>query len=130
MDEFDWVTTRHRCSLSSLFEKLKNQVSVDVQTRMSLREGPPFMYAFKVEASTKSVVVFIEGQRIETDSVRFLLTDHAIEVQDSEWNTKFKAMPTVCDDGQCRLKIDGEERELWQLRKRALEELRCVQTFV
>jgi hypothetical protein len=35
----------------------------------------------------------------------------------------FEATPTVNDEGKCRLKVNGIEREFWQVRRMALEKL-------
>jgi hypothetical protein len=35
----------------------------------------------------------------------------------------FEVNATFRDEGECRLKVNGEERVLWQVRRMALEEL-------
>jgi hypothetical protein len=35
----------------------------------------------------------------------------------------FDVTATFSDEGDCRLKVNGEERDLWQVRRMALEEL-------
>jgi hypothetical protein len=55
--------------------------------------------------------------------VTFSIGANSIIVRDENDTLMFKAFPTVCNDGECRLKVDGQERELWQVRKQALEGL-------
>ena len=55
-------------------------------------------------------------------SVRFVLADDAIEVLHNDL-LAFKGVNTLCDDGRCRLKVGDRELDLWQFRKRALEDL-------
>jgi hypothetical protein len=38
-------------------------------------------------------------------------------------NLTFEATVTLNDEGRCVAKVDDQERELWQLRKMALEKL-------
>jgi len=55
--------------------------------------------------------------------VNFNLTEHSIVISDQDGNTIFEAVATLNDEGECRLKVTGQEKELWQVRKMALEEL-------
>jgi|ERR1035441_230911 hypothetical protein len=120
--DFDWVKARSECSLAVIFERLKVQLQQDVETRQSLRgPGPFYEYGFKLVIEGRSVAVVLEGARALHDSVLFRLTETAIEITDRNGQVTLSATPTVSDDGECRLKVDGQERELWQVRKLALE---------
>lgn len=123
MAEFDWVTARAECSLVVTFEKLKLQLRDDVDKREAiLRAGPEANYGFKLVLDRKGAAVVMEGNQIH-DSVLFRLTDKAIEVVDNAGKTRFAATPTLDDEGQCKLSVNGQELELWQFRKKALEAL-------
>jgi hypothetical protein len=122
MAEFDWVTARNECSLVAIFEKLKLQLLEDVERRKS-QLGDRAYYGFKViTAGNDRVAVVVEGNSIHS-SVSFFLVNGAIEVRDKDGNVRIKATPTLSDDGQCRLRIGDQDRELWHLRKIALEDL-------
>jgi hypothetical protein len=96
----------------------------DVDNRQAMQKGPPFHRGFKfiVKNDGTTAAVVVEGHNIY-DCARFKLTATAIEVFDRNDKLRFKATPTLNDEGECRLKIDGQERELWHLRKMALEPL-------
>jgi hypothetical protein len=122
MSEFDWVTARSECSLVTIFERLKLQLQDDVDKRMALRGEAPFNYAFKLVIDGKGAAVVLEGPGLY-DSTLFRLTNKAIEIMDKDGKVKFAATPTLNDDGECRLSINGQELDLWQFRKKALETL-------
>jgi hypothetical protein len=56
-------------------------------------------------------------------SVIFDLGDHAISVRDDAGNRLFEVNLAFDDTGKCRLNINGEERDFWQVRRMALEDL-------
>jgi hypothetical protein len=120
MTEFDWMAARADCSLAVIFERLKAQLQDDVETAKGLRKVPVH-YTFKIDMNDRRIAVIVEGNKIY-DSVLFVLKDTEIEVLDKDGKPIFKATPTLSDDGQCRLKINGREMELWHLRKMALED--------
>jgi hypothetical protein len=122
MSEFDWVKARSACSLAGIYEKLKMDLQEDVKTRQSLRGENDTYYGVKIVAKDKRTAVVVEGNGIY-DSVLFILTDDGIDIADKDGKVRFKATPTLSDDGECRLKVGDQERELWHVRKMALEEL-------
>jgi hypothetical protein len=126
MNNFDWVTARSECSIVALFESLKAQLQEDVERRNGMYRGrPPFQqFGFQVLVNNTQVSVIVDGQIPNIyDSVIFELTKSAIEVRDKNGNLKFKATPMINDDGECRLNVNGAEKELWHIRKMALEDL-------
>jgi hypothetical protein len=44
-------------------------------------------------------------------------------VRDDNGDPMFEVTPTFSDEGKCRLNVNGQERETWQVRRMALEEL-------
>ena len=125
MTNFDWVKARSECSVVALFESLKAQLQEDVDKRNGMRYGPPFHFVFRiVVGNNMRTAVIVEGENPDIyDSVLFELTKSAIEVKDKNGNLKFKATPMINDDGGCRLNVNGAEKELWHIRKTALEDL-------
>jgi hypothetical protein len=106
----------------AIFETLRQQVKDDVDERRGQLQGPPFDYDFKFVQTQRSFAAVVEGSQIH-DSVVFALNGMEISVKDANGNPMFTAVPTISDDGECRVKVNGEERELWQFRKAALEEI-------
>jgi hypothetical protein len=63
----------------------------------------------------------VRGERLR-ETVTFDIQDkHIVALRDDKVFLRGKV--TLCDDGKCRIKADGQELELWQFRKRALEAL-------
>lgn len=121
MENFDWVRARSACSASRIFETLRLQVEADVEARRSTRpKNEPF--GFSVHAGSNSFVVLREGNNIR-ERVTFTLTDKIILVRDTEDKTMFEVEFTLNENGECRPKIHGQEREFWQLRMMALEKI-------
>jgi len=119
--EFDWVAARADCSVSEVFEKLRAQVKTDVDKRHALRpERTP--YAFRFVSEGPKFIALVEGNKLH-HAVIFSLENQIISVYDDDDNVIFKAEVTLNDEGKCVVKIDNEERELWQMRKMALERL-------
>jgi hypothetical protein len=122
MGGINWVSARATCSIGSLFEQLKIQLKSDIDIRQALVKGPPFFFAFRYVAENNTVAALLEGHRLH-ESVVFRLNDNAIEVMDKDHKLLLTAAATLNDEGECRLKVGDQELELWQFRKRALENL-------
>lgn len=116
--ELDWISIRSKCSLSVMFELLKSQVETDIAKQNEIPGHPQFSMGFS-PASFTVLNHTIEGIR----AVVFALTKTHIEIKNAERQILFQASLTINDSGECRLKVDDKELELWQIRKRALEEL-------
>jgi hypothetical protein len=56
-------------------------------------------------------------------SVVFTLAEHAILVREDKGDPMFDVTATFGDEGECRLEVNGEVRNLWQVRRMALEGL-------
>jgi hypothetical protein len=121
MADFDWVSARSSCSLSSIFEELKAQLQHDVEKRRELTNDSG--YQINIKNNRIGVSHAIENGLLIRASVSLVLTQSAIEISDGEGKTKFKATPTLNEKGECRLKIDGKELEMWHVRKLALEDV-------
>ena len=119
--QFDWVTERSSCSLPKVFTALRVQVEADVKTRNALRPGNS-PYEFSVKEDNGEFAVLLKAQQLQ-QSVIFSLADHAILVRDDKSNPMFEVTAAFSDRGECRLKVNGEERDSWQVRRMALEEL-------
>ena len=119
--KFNWVTGRFQCSLAAVFKELRLEVEEDVKTRNGLRL-PSSAYEFSIADSDGAFTVTLQAKEIQK-SVVFKLAEHAILVRDDQGNSKFDVTLAYSDDGKCRLRVNQDEREYWQVRRMALEDL-------
>jgi len=122
MPNFDWVTARASCSVVQVFEKLRLEVQADIEIRNTLR-GDNSEYQFRLVPDRTRFTVTIDRNSPDRRSITFQLTNKGIQVSDSGGKVFIDATLTLSDDGNCRVKINGQERELWQMRRIALESL-------
>jgi hypothetical protein len=119
--KFDWVTKRSQCSFPNVFKDLRLQVEEDVKTRNALRpDNSP--YEFSVADGDGDFTVLLKAGDFHK-SVIFSLAEHAIIVKDDAGNATFEVTLTFSDEGECKLHVRQKELELWQVRRKALEEL-------
>ena len=118
---FDWVKARSACTLPKIFKDLRLCVEQDVKTRNSLRLKTA-AYEFAVAESDGGFKVLLKSDALSA-AVTFTLADHAILVRDSTGTSMFEITLHFTDKGECKLMVDGEEREMWQVQRMALEEL-------
>ena len=119
--KFDWVTERSSCSLPKVFRDLRLQVEADVKTRNDLRPANS-PYDFSVKENGDDFAVLLKTTDAHK-SVTFRLAEHAILVCDDKGDQMFEITLTFNDQGKCRLHVNKEERELWQVRRMALEDI-------
>jgi hypothetical protein len=119
--KFNWVTGRFHCSLAAVFKQLRLEAEEDVKTRNGLRPAN-VPYEFSIADSDGAFTVKLGAKEVQK-SVVFKLAEHAILVRDEKGETKFEIHLAYSDDGQCRLRVNQKEREYWQVRRMALEDL-------
>lgn len=119
--KFDWITERSSCSLPNIFKKLRLQVEEDVKTRNALRPANS-PYEFSVAESNGGFAVLLKAKDAQR-SVVFALTEHAISVRDGLGSPMFDVTIVFDDAGKCRLIVNAEPLDFWQVRRMALEEL-------
>lgn len=122
-EPIDWVARLSSCSLRSIWDSLKLQIASDVAGRKQQLAQMGANYGFNVTALNDDVVVSLMGNAVVSRSITISLTDDAIVVTDGTSKELFRATMTLNNDGECRFKINGVEREFWQMRQLALEEL-------
>jgi len=119
--KFDWIAGRSACSLPKVFKTLKLEVEEDVRERNALRpDDAP--YQFFIEEKENQFSVVLEAKDLHR-AVTFCYEPHAIIVLDASGNQMFEVTLTFSDDGRCRMKAKEENRESWQVRRMALEDL-------
>jgi len=119
--KFDWVTERSSCSLPKVFKELRLQVEEDVKTRNALRPNNS-PYEFSVAENGADVTVLLKTKEAHK-SVTFNLAEHAIVVRDDKGDQMLEVTLTFTEDGKCRLNVNKEPHELWQVQRMALEDL-------
>jgi hypothetical protein len=119
--KFDWVTERSSCSLPKIFKALRLQVEEDVKSRNALRPNNS-PYEFSIAENAGDFTVTLQAKEVR-QSVIFSLAEHAISVRDDKGNPMFDVTLTFTDEGKCRLSVNNQQRELWQVQRMALEEL-------
>jgi hypothetical protein len=120
--DFNWVAVRLQCSLPQVFESLRLQVKTDVETRSAAQPESDRHYAFKFSSADRRFSAAVIGHKIHRVVV-FNLEGSVISVRDENDDEILLATATLNDEGECRLKVGNQERELWQVRKMALETL-------
>jgi hypothetical protein len=119
-DDMDWVTERSKCSITAVFEMVKLGAENDTKTRHNL-PGAKCGYEF-IGGGRGSFSVSVVCTGDVHHVVKFSLDRNAIVV--SADDTPFlEARVGLSDEGLCKLTVKGEELELWQFRKRALDSL-------
>jgi hypothetical protein len=120
--ELDWVTVRAACSVEQVFKELHQGVKDDVEAMNLLceqREEAPI--AMSTHRAGNAFFVG-RGQAIKP-VVRFLLGKDRIEIADEVSNQTFVVTLTLNNEGRCKLRIEQEEFEQWQVRRMSLEKL-------
>lgn len=119
--KFDWVTKRFQCSFPNVFKALRLEIEEDVKTRNALRpDHSP--YEFSVAENGDEFTVLLEAKTLKR-SVVFSLAEHAILVRDDKGKDVLEVTLKFNNEGECRLIVNDKERELWQVRRMALEDL-------
>ena len=121
-DNFDWITARAECSAVTVFEKLKQLVQKDVHAINERHKGHGVFVKFISEHSNKFAVTATHERDFQKKTVDFTLANEEIVIK-GVGEQSFTVTVGLGGDGECRAKIDGQEYDLWQVRKRALEEL-------
>jgi hypothetical protein len=119
----DWVSERAKCTPFTVFEVLRSQVQRDMDRRNSLNTQLPARKTFVFQSNGEwfAVVYQVLGQ---SKGVIFRISLTGVIVRDVE------SQKVICDgvlvisnDGQCRLRVEQTECDLWQFRKLALHDL-------
>lgn len=117
--KFDWVEARAACTVAEVFEQLRMDVESDVEAAnvaRKLESGTKFIFKSS-EAGNAFAAAAYWGR------VQFVRHVDHIEIQDEVGNQKLTVTLTLSNTGRCKLKIEQEDMEQWQVRRMALEGL-------
>lgn len=128
--DFDWVTARAECTIAGLFALLVSAIQRDVKRMEAIDKTQGVSRRFVVNATeTDCRVMRTPGghQPMEAGVVASLASDGRVRVDAIQPNHERRSMFTAAvhlqEDGQCRLAIDDAPLPVWQVSKRALEDL-------
>jgi hypothetical protein len=119
---FDWVKARSKCSLGSIFEVLANAVKQDVESALQLlKEARDAKTVLTYKRDRAVITVTREKTNIigPPETVVFSLSSSAITIEQSN-GTQFLVTPSLNQQGECKMTVDGHELELWQVCQKAL----------
>ena len=119
----DWVKVRHECSLDQMFILLSEVIDSDVKSMESRTKD---VIALGKPAEKKLVVSrkWDIGGMMTSEAIVFEQTRDGISVKDARTEKHlFIAKPTVNQVGECKLEVDDQALELWQVSRKALEGL-------
>jgi len=117
----DWISVRSSCTLAEVFSALRFGIEGDVNAiNKTYRLEGAEAFALKTIEPNGFVVYKTKNSG---RSVRFFLEENGIEIYDDITNQKHSAGITLTNEGRCKLRIEAEELEQWQVRRIALESM-------
>jgi hypothetical protein len=124
-DDFDWIKARLACSPQMIFKELEYGVGRDVDTIKAQRPERAEEFQVLPAADGKMQFSIIRHHpKGRSETVEFSLVGEKIAVKNPLTGAvSFTASLTLNNDGECRLKVNNEELEQWQVRRKALEDL-------
>ncbi|MGA2609541.1 MAG: hypothetical protein ABSH01_19040 [Terriglobia bacterium] len=120
--EGGWVRARANCYPEHIFKQIEigAQDDIDViNSEHNLDEAAKFM--LQPNSSGNFFTVYRTVNRV-TREVKFYITRDGMRIVKDD-GEEIKVTLTLNNYGQCRLKVNGEELEQWQVRRLALEGL-------
>jgi hypothetical protein len=128
--EFEWVKARSACTIEKMFEQLHEGIGNDVAAINSFRKFPEEK-GFEVKQSGREYSFTIKRAEAIRPFVKFAIAGDCINVSTDADKKGRDYRITLSDEGRCKLTENGEEREQWQVRRAALEQLffspdRCI----
>ena len=129
-ENFNWVEARAECSVMKVFKRLAFGIKADLDTINRIQgeaardsHNPPDRN-LEVNASDARIEITRTIKSQTMNSVEFVREKSSIRVtSDFSGGPKFLASPSLSTDGHCVAIVDGCELELWNVRRKALDEL-------
>jgi hypothetical protein len=116
--DFDWVTARGKCTSAEMFATLSVLAKRDVERINSLNTGARLKWEYVPQDGYFWVATQYGGNI--TAGVSFLSREGEIVVEDRNHKPLLTAKPILNNQGECRLLVDKDELQPWQLLDRVL----------
>lgn len=120
--ELDWVSARFYCSLQAVFETLAEVIKTDAEVASKLF-APDRTFKVTVQPQ-KIIVVRAEREAGTPSSIVLELSALGITVKKGRSGEPvFDARPVMNEEAECMLEVDDRPLKLWQVSRKALEDL-------
>ena len=127
---FDWVTARVECSVGRMFVLLTERVESDVTLMQAHVDKARRRLTFNRVADARFIVAVeqIDGNHVFGGrGVMFKRTNSGIvvdmKVSNKPDQVLFEAKAALSVEGKCHYEVAGQSLELWQVSRKALEDL-------
>ena len=120
--DLDWVRARVACSLHTVFARLIAGVKSDLAARQEVSRDLDQGIHFAISTEDDRNLVVSRNLRGTVSTVEFSLGPTEIVIGE-DGIPIFTATVALNEAGDCTLVIDGNEMEMWQVRRMALEGL-------
>lgn len=123
--DFDWVSARNTCTANRVFNKLRELVRRDVETRNGQTERQHLSYSASPPGTDPPWIAVRRDCNGTTCSVQFRLVEGVIRVCSEKLDPPvgFDVQVRMNDDGECVCFIGDKQRLPWQILHRALDDL-------
>lgn len=130
-ETFDWVTARAKCSAEQMFILLVERIESDVTLMRDRLDKARYVVTLNKVAADKVIVAkqYTEGGRAYGGRNVMLKRTHSgitvdrLTAHETEPQPLFEASVFLGPEGRCRYEVSGQALELWQISRKALEDL-------
>ena len=131
-ETFEWVPARAKCSAEQMFTLLGARIESDAVAMKEQLKNTNYQVGFKKVAADSFVVskqylesgFSFKGRNVLVKRTATGIAVDALDIQkESSPRPLFEASVSLGLDGICRYEFDGQPLELWQVSKKALEDL-------
>lgn len=132
LETFDWVPARAKCSAEHMFTLLVARIESDVNAMQSCLDQSRYVLTLNKTAADRMIVAkqTVEGGRAYGGrNVMFKRTPSGVAVdtltvhRETEPRPLFEATIALGPEGRCHYEVSGQPLELWQVSRKALEDL-------
>jgi hypothetical protein len=117
--ELDWVNVRSNCSTVEMFKQLRAACEGDVAEINAKRNN---VVSFRLTLNSSGTMFIVSEEGSLTREVKFYLGEEFIKVVRPGMED-VRLVPTLNNEGRCKLSNNQAELEQWQVRRMALEDL-------
>jgi hypothetical protein len=121
ISNFAWVSERAKCTTLLVFKEIEIGVNDDIKEINSLRSKDSL--EFRIVSNNNGDCFEVFRDKDAARSIIFRLINDEISISNRSGDLTFSATLALNNKGQCRLNVNGEELEQWQVRRKALEGL-------